>query len=79
MEEKKYVLLWGEHVDLKSFCIGLIIQIILLLITFLIPLKSVTSKLVLGLVAIILGLIINAVLIKPKRNIKVTVVKENAH
>ena len=43
----------------------------------LIPLKEEATKLVLGLIAIVLGLVINAVWIKPKRNINVTEVEKD--
>lgn len=77
MHKKKYTLLWGEHVDLKSFLMGLFIQIVLLAVAMLIPLKEEATKLVLGLVAIVLGLVINAIWIKPKRNVNVTEVEED--
>lgn len=69
-KDKKYTLLWGEHVDIKSFLIGLLIQVIILIPTLLIV-KNEDLKLVFGLVAIVVGLIINAYWIKPKRNVEV--------
>lgn len=75
-KEEKYITLWGEHVDLKRFLIGLIIQIIILIPTLLIV-KNDDLKLVFGLIAIVLGLVINALWIKPKRNVKVNEVKKN--
>ena len=77
MDKKKYILLWGEHVDLIRFLIGLLIQVVLLGIALLTPLKGDATKLVMGLLAIVLGLIINAIWIKPKRNINVTEVDNN--
>lgn len=79
MDKKKYILLWGEHIELKSFLIGLLIQIVLLTIAMILPLKTQATKLVIGLIAIVLGLVINAIWIKPKRNINVTEVENNGN
>lgn len=67
--EKKYILLWQEHVHLKSLIIGLLIQVVLLVIALIIPFKDNNMKLVSGLGAIIIGLFINSFWIKPKRTI----------
>jgi len=75
-KEKKYITLWGEHVDLIKFLLGLLIQIVILIPTLLIV-KNKDLKLVFGLVAIVLGLIINASWIKPKRDIKVNEVEKD--
>lgn len=71
-EEKKYILLWSEHIDLVKFLIGLIISIVftLLVIRFLIP-KDSENKLLYSLIPILISFLFNALWIKPKRNIKI--------
>lgn len=89
-KEDKYILLWGEHVDIKKFLIGLFIQLIVLIPSlyfidykgFKIETSKMTIsngeiKLLAGLILIIIVAVINAKWIKPKRNIKVNEVNNN--
>ncbi|HHT55739.1 MAG TPA: hypothetical protein GX012_04155 [Acholeplasma sp.] len=69
-KDEKNVLIWGEHINIKDFVIGIIIQLLFLIVALLIPVKS-DLKLVIGLVAIVLGFTINTIWIKPKRNLEV--------
>ena len=69
-KDEKNVLIWGEHINIKDFVMGIIIQLIFLIVALLIPVKS-DLKLVIGLVAIVLGFTINTIWIKPKRNLEV--------
>ena len=69
-KDEKNVLIWGEHINIKDFVMGIIIQLIFLIVALLIPVNS-DLKLVIGLVAIVLGFTINTIWIKPKRNLEV--------
>ena len=69
-KDGKNVLIWGEHINIKDFVIGIIIQLIFLIVALLIPVNK-DIKLILGLVAIVLGFTINTIWIKPKRNLEV--------
>jgi len=69
-KDEKNVLIWGEHINIKDFVIGIIIQLLFLIVALLIPVKS-DLKLVIGLVAIVLGFTVNTIWIKPKRNLEV--------
>ena len=69
-KDEKNVLIWGEHINIKDFVIGIIIQLIFLIVALLIPVNK-DIKLILGLVAIVLGFTINTIWIKPKRNLEV--------
>ena len=69
-KDEKNVLIWGEHINIKDFVMGIIIQLIFLIVALLIPVNS-DLKLIIGLVAIVLGFTINTIWIKPKRNLEV--------
>lgn len=69
-KDEKNVLIWGEHINIKDFVIGIIIQLIFLIVALLIPVNK-DIKLILGLVAIVLGFTVNTIWIKPKRNLEV--------
>jgi len=75
-KDEKNVLIWGEHINIKDFVIGIIIQLIFLIVALLIPVKS-DLRLILGLVGIVLGFTVNTIWIKPKRNLEV--VEEQAN
>lgn len=76
-KNKKYIKIWGEHIDLLRFIIGVIISVVLLVIAMLISPKEGQTKLVYGLIAVLIGFIINIIFIKPKRNIKIVEGKTN--
>ncbi|MDY0276454.1 MAG: hypothetical protein RBQ97_00050 [Acholeplasma sp.] len=68
-KEKKYTKIWGEHIDVLKFLLGVLISVILLIVALLIAPDDKQVKLIYGLVAVIVSFFINIVWIKPKRNI----------
>lgn len=70
---EKYIKIWGEHIDLKRFILGLLLSIFVLAIILLIieiSNCSSESKLVYGLIGIILSFGFNIKFIRPKRNVQ---------
>lgn len=79
-EEKAYVKIWGEHIDLLRFIIGLITSLaILAVILLVVTLSGGTKevKLVYGLIGIIIGFGFNIKFIKPKRNVTMKEASDN--
>lgn len=73
-EKTKYVKIWGEHIDLRKFLIGLLISTSLLVITIIVTPKDSDNRniLIFGLIAVCFGFGINTRFIKPKRNIYIS-------
>ena len=71
MKDKKNVTLWGEYISIKDFIISLMISLSILLVVILLPNLNKDLKLIFGLIAVVVGFIINTLWIKPKRNVKV--------
>lgn len=73
-DNRKYVKIWGEHIDLRKFLIGLLISTVLLVVTLLVIPKDNDNKnmLIFGLIAVCFGFGINVRFIKPKRNIYIS-------
>lgn len=75
--ESKNVKVWGEHINLVQFLLGLLISVAVLAVTLLITHYFISTeyevKLISGLIGVLIGFVINLVWIKPKRDI---VVKE---
>jgi|GEM_PF-6223977 len=70
-DKKKNIKIWGEHIDLKKMLLGLTLSIGLLLLTMIIfmiiGIDKKEIKLTVGLLAILIGFILNAIFIKPRR------------
>lgn len=73
-DNAKYVKIWGEHIDLRKFLIGLLISTSLLVITLIVTPEDNdnASRLIFGLIAVCFGFGINIRFIKPKRNIYIS-------
>lgn len=71
-ENKKYVKIWGEHIDLPRFLIGLATSLLILVITLVVAPNDEQNRLIFGLIAVCIGFALNIKLIRPKRNIYVS-------
>lgn len=68
-EDKKYIKIWGEHIDMPKFLIGLATSLLLLVVTLIIAPNDEQNMLIFGLIAVCIGFILNIKFIKPKRNV----------
>lgn len=80
-KEDKNVKIWGEHINIKEFLIGLVISLVILLLSIFITDRFFTqkyeTKLIVGLITVLIVFGFNLVFIKPKRNIVVKKDEEN--
>lgn len=76
-DNKKYVKIWGEHIDLPKFLMGLATSLLLLVIVLIIAPNDEQNTLIFGLFAVIIGFMINIKFIKPKRNIYISKEQED--
>lgn len=68
---QKFVKMWGEHVSLFHLIVSIVINVGLVLISiYLTTTLAREYRLMIGLGAITLALIINSILFKPKRNVE---------
>lgn len=76
-DNKKYVKIWREHIDLPKFLMGLATSLLLLVIVLIIAPNDEQNTLIFGLFAVIIGFMINIKFIKPKRNIYISKEQED--
>lgn len=76
-KEDNNVKVWGEHINIKQFLIGLFCSLTFLIVTILITNRFISNqyevKLIVGLIAVLIVFIFNLIFIEPKRNL---IVKE---
>ena len=63
--------MWGEHISLKQLFLAILISVFCIVIALVLAPKTKESRLVYGLIAVIISFVINIMWIKPKRHIEV--------
>lgn len=77
---KKYTKIWGEHISLKQLLLATLNSLFFVLISLLFSkyvVKNNNLDLLFGLLGILISFVINTILFKPKRNIKIIKGEEN--
>jgi len=69
-DKNKFVKMWGEHISLLHLVVALIVNISAVLIVLLATINlSKDYRLLIGLAALVIALIVNSSLFRPKRNV----------
>jgi len=69
-DKNKFVKMWGEHISLLHLVVALIVNISAVLIVLLATINlSKDYRLLIGLGALVIALIVNSSLFRPKRNV----------
>lgn len=67
---KVYYKMWGEHISFKQLLLAILVNVIFVVISIIATIKlQYQYKLIGGLMAMVIALVICAIFIRPKRNI----------
>jgi len=69
-EKNKYVKMWGEHVSLLHLVVAIVVNIAAVLIVLLATVNLTKDyRLLIGLGALVVALVVNSSIFRPKRNV----------
>jgi len=69
-DKNKLVKMWGEHVSLLHLVVAIVVNIVVVLIVLLASVKlSKDYRLMIGLGALVVALVVNSSIFRPKRNV----------